>query len=196
MDRATAFIFSGENPKKKLPHEKMLKVLKVLRPGLTVHGFRSTFKDWASEQTAYANEVSEIALAHKVGDKVENAYRRTDLVREAAPADGGLGEILHGSRIVKKQDQISKAVKLLKPSDTAAVRKYVGRAITYLNAVKSENHHLEDLAAKKSRKSLEAFQKAIDRARAAFTNMPDGMRTVFDRSIEIEGINLFRSTLL
>jgi integrase len=79
MGRATAIIFSGENPKKKLPHEKMLMVLKVLRPGLTVHGFRSTFKDWASEQTAYANEVSEIALAHKVGDKVENAYRRTDL---------------------------------------------------------------------------------------------------------------------
>jgi integrase len=79
MDSNTTFIFSGENPKKKLPHEKMLKVLKALRPGLTVHGFRSTFKDWASEQTAYANEVSEMALAHTVGDKVENAYRRTDL---------------------------------------------------------------------------------------------------------------------
>jgi integrase len=78
-DRGTQFVFSGKNPKKKLPHEKMLKVLKALRPGLTVHGFRSTFKDWASEQTAYPNEVSEMALAHKVGDKVENAYRRTDL---------------------------------------------------------------------------------------------------------------------
>jgi hypothetical protein len=88
---------------------------------------------------------------------------------------------------VKKQDQISKAVKLLMPRDTAAARKYVGWAITNLNVAKSENHHLEDLAAKKSRKSLEAFQKAIDRARVAFTKMPDGMRIVFDRSIEIEG---------
>ena len=79
MDRGTAFVFSGENPTKKLPHEKMLKMLKALYPGLTVHGFRSTFKDWASEQTSYANEVSEMALAHTVGDKVENAYRRTDL---------------------------------------------------------------------------------------------------------------------
>jgi integrase len=89
MDRGTTFIFSGENPKKKLPHEKMLKSLKAIRPGFTVHGFRSTFKDWASEQTAYANEVSEIALAHTVGDKVENAYRRTDLFekRRALMAD-------------------------------------------------------------------------------------------------------------
>jgi integrase len=79
LDRGTTFVFAGQNPKKKLPHEKMLKLLKALRPGLTVHGFRSTFKDWASEQTAYANEVSEMALAHTVGDKVENAYRRTDL---------------------------------------------------------------------------------------------------------------------
>ncbi|WP_342728865.1 integrase arm-type DNA-binding domain-containing protein [Bradyrhizobium sp. B097] len=79
LSRDTKYVFSGENPKKKLPHEKMLKALKAIRPGLTVHGFRSTFKDWASEQTAYANEVSEMALAHAVGDKVENAYRRTDL---------------------------------------------------------------------------------------------------------------------
>jgi integrase len=79
LDRGTTFVFAGQNPKKKLPHENMLKLLKALRPGLTVHGFRSTFKDWASEQTAYANEVSEMALAHTVGDKVENAYRRTDL---------------------------------------------------------------------------------------------------------------------
>ncbi|MGR4929293.1 tyrosine-type recombinase/integrase [Bradyrhizobium sp. CAR08] len=79
LDATTAYIFSGENPKKKLPHEKMLKALKAIQPGLTVHGFRSTFKDWASEQTSYPNEVSEMALAHKVGGKVENAYRRTDL---------------------------------------------------------------------------------------------------------------------
>jgi integrase len=79
LSRDTKYVFSGENPKKKLPHEKMLKALKSIRPGFTVHGFRSSFKDWASEQTSYANEVSEIALAHAVGDRVENAYRRTDL---------------------------------------------------------------------------------------------------------------------
>jgi integrase len=73
------FVFSGVNPAKKLPHEKMLKAAKAVREGLTVHGFRSTFKDWASEQTAYANEVSEMALAHKIPSAVEAAYRRGDL---------------------------------------------------------------------------------------------------------------------
>lgn len=45
----------------------------------TVHGFRSTFKDWVSECTSYANHVSEAALWHVVADKVEAAYRRGDL---------------------------------------------------------------------------------------------------------------------
>jgi integrase len=46
---------------------------------LTVHGFRSTFRDWAAERTNCPNHVVEMALAHAVGDKVEQAYRRGDL---------------------------------------------------------------------------------------------------------------------
>jgi integrase len=46
----------------------------------TVHGFRSTFKDWCSEQTNYPNEMSELALAHTVSDRVEAAYRRGDML--------------------------------------------------------------------------------------------------------------------
>jgi integrase len=46
---------------------------------VTVHGFRSTFRDWAAERTNFPNEVVEMALAHAVGDKVEAAYRRGDL---------------------------------------------------------------------------------------------------------------------
>lgn len=46
----------------------------------TVHGFRSTFRDWAAEQTSHASEVAEMALAHVVSDKVEAAYRRGDLL--------------------------------------------------------------------------------------------------------------------
>ena len=45
----------------------------------TVHGFRSTFKDWAGDLTAYPNEMSEMAMAHTVDDKVEAAYRRSDM---------------------------------------------------------------------------------------------------------------------
>ena len=43
------------------------------------HGFRSTFRDWASETTNYPRDVAEMALAHTIGDKVEAAYRRGDL---------------------------------------------------------------------------------------------------------------------
>jgi integrase len=57
----------------------MLECLRGLRPGLTVHGCRSTFKDWCSETTSYPNEMSEMALAHTVSDKVEAAYRRGDM---------------------------------------------------------------------------------------------------------------------
>ncbi len=44
------------------------------------HGFRSTFRDWAAERTAYTRDVAEMALAHTIGDKVEAAYRRGDLI--------------------------------------------------------------------------------------------------------------------
>jgi integrase len=57
----------------------MLKLLKRQRPGITVHGFRSTFKDWATEQTTFRTEAIELALAHAVGSAVEAAYRRGDL---------------------------------------------------------------------------------------------------------------------
>jgi integrase len=79
LNHDTTFVFSGKNTKKGLSHEAMLKALKGIRPGITVHGFRSAFKDWASEQTAYSNEVSEMALAHKISNAVEAAYRRGDL---------------------------------------------------------------------------------------------------------------------
>jgi integrase len=46
---------------------------------ITVHGFRSTFRDWAAERTGYPNHVVEMALAHTIESKVEAAYRRGDL---------------------------------------------------------------------------------------------------------------------
>jgi integrase len=53
--------------------------LKRLRPDVTVHGFRSSFRDWASEQTSFPPEVCEQALAHTISNAVERAYRRGDL---------------------------------------------------------------------------------------------------------------------
>ena len=58
----------------------MLKTLaRMGRNEITVHGFRSTFRDWAAEQTNYPRDVAEMALAHVVGDKTEAAYRRGDM---------------------------------------------------------------------------------------------------------------------
>jgi len=52
------------------------------RGDLTVHGFRSTFRDWAAERTDFQDHVAEMALAHIVGDKVEAAYRRGELLQK------------------------------------------------------------------------------------------------------------------
>ncbi len=46
--------------------------------GVTTHGFRSTFRDWAGDETEHPREVTEAALAHAVGDETERAYRRSD----------------------------------------------------------------------------------------------------------------------
>jgi integrase len=54
------------------------------RKDVTVHGFRSTFRDWAAERTNYPNHVVEMALAHVIGNKVEAAYRRGDLFEKRA----------------------------------------------------------------------------------------------------------------
>jgi integrase len=62
-----------------LSNMAMLELIKGTRPGLTVHGFRSTFMDWAHECTNYPKAAIDIALAHKIEDKVEAAYRRGDL---------------------------------------------------------------------------------------------------------------------
>ncbi len=55
-------------------------VLKRMEVPAVPHGFRSTFKDWVSEETSYPSELSEMALAHAVADKVEAAYRRGDML--------------------------------------------------------------------------------------------------------------------
>ena len=57
----------------------LLSVLRRLEIKPTVHGFRSSFRDWAAEQTQFPREVAEQALAHTIGNKVEAAYLRSDL---------------------------------------------------------------------------------------------------------------------
>ena len=74
------FAFPGVRRNKPLSNMAMLVLLRRMkRADLTVHGFRSSFRDWASETTHFPNEVVEMALAHTIESKVEAAYRRGDL---------------------------------------------------------------------------------------------------------------------
>ncbi|WP_042299777.1 tyrosine-type recombinase/integrase [Paraburkholderia kururiensis] len=73
-------VFEGARQGYPLSNMALLQLLKRMkRDDLTTHGFRSTFRDWASECTSFANEVAEMALAHAIRDKTESAYRRGDL---------------------------------------------------------------------------------------------------------------------
>jgi integrase len=77
---ALVFPSSARGRVRQLSDAGMSAVLRRMgQNAITVHGFRSAFRDWASERTGYAREVVEMALAHTVGDKVEAAYRRGDL---------------------------------------------------------------------------------------------------------------------
>ncbi len=61
---------------------------------VTVHGFRSSFRDWAAECTAFPRELAEKSLAHSVGDETERAYQRGDLLERRRKPHGGMGCIL------------------------------------------------------------------------------------------------------
>jgi integrase len=76
LPEAEARVFPG------MGQHAILKALQRVEPGITAHGFRSTFRDWIAERTNFTSEVAEMALAHAVGDKVEAAYRRGDLFQK------------------------------------------------------------------------------------------------------------------
>lgn len=83
--RQSEYVFPGGRPKSKLSNMAMLSVLRRMgHDGITVHGFRSSFRDWAAECTSYPREVAEAALAHTIPDAVEAAYRRGDLFQKRA----------------------------------------------------------------------------------------------------------------
>ncbi|QLC72352.1 integrase arm-type DNA-binding domain-containing protein [Pseudomonas sp. LPB0260] len=88
--KSSPYLFPGARQGKHLSNMAMLMGLRRMgREDLTMHGFRSTFRDWAAEQTNYPREVCEMALAHKVADGTEAAYWRGDALekRRALMAD-------------------------------------------------------------------------------------------------------------
>jgi integrase len=81
--RSDEFVFVGGKAGQPLSNMSMLMLLRRMgRDDITIHGFRSSFRDWAAERTNFPAEVAEMALAHAVSDKVEAAYRRGDLFQK------------------------------------------------------------------------------------------------------------------
>ncbi|MEM6889856.1 MAG: integrase arm-type DNA-binding domain-containing protein [Pseudomonadota bacterium] len=74
-------VFEGQKRHRPMSNMAMLMLLRRMKlEGVTVHGFRSAFRDWAAEQPGISREVAELSLAHRVGSNVERAYARSDLL--------------------------------------------------------------------------------------------------------------------
>ncbi len=79
-EEPSPYVFPSPKVNTYLSNIAMLALLKRMkRRDITVHGFRSSFRDWAAEQTNFPREVAEAALAHAIQSRVEAAYRRSDL---------------------------------------------------------------------------------------------------------------------
>jgi integrase len=78
---ASKYVFEGQKRHQPLSNMSMLMLLRRMKvEGATVHGLRSTFRDWASEVANAPRELAEMSLSHKVGSDVERAYARSDLL--------------------------------------------------------------------------------------------------------------------
>ena len=80
--RTGEFVFPGQKKGQPLSNLSMLMLLRRMQVDVTVHGFRSAFRDWAGDKTSFPREVAEGVLAHKVGSAVEQAYRRGDALQK------------------------------------------------------------------------------------------------------------------
>jgi len=74
------YMFPGRSLEKPMSNMVFLEILRRMQTGVTAHGFRSSFRDWASETTSFPRDVVEMALAHTIANKVEAAYRRGDML--------------------------------------------------------------------------------------------------------------------
>ena len=81
LRRRDDFVFPGR-PGRSLSTMALAMTLRRLQPGVTVHGFRSSFRDWCGEETSFPRDLAESALAHAVGDATERAYRRGDALEK------------------------------------------------------------------------------------------------------------------
>jgi integrase len=107
-DDPDVFVFPGRKPGTPLSNMAFLMLMRRMGRGdLTAHGFRATFKTWASECTSFQNEIAEAALAHVIGDKVEQAYRRGDLFEKRRRLMRDWATFCTSSRVQKSQGNVT-----------------------------------------------------------------------------------------
>jgi len=82
-ERLSEYVFAGQRTNRSLSSSAMEMLLRRMKAdAYTVHGFRSAFRDWAGDETYFPRELAEAALAHRVGDSTERAYRRADAIEK------------------------------------------------------------------------------------------------------------------
>jgi integrase len=95
------FIFPGRlvnRPLSNMALEALLRRFDLKKNNVTVHGFRSSFRDYIGEETDFPRDLAEIALAHNVGDAVERAYRRGDAIEKRRKMMDAWADYLHPSQ--------------------------------------------------------------------------------------------------
>jgi integrase len=108
--RQDDFVFPGGRAGRPISNMAMTMTLRRMGRGeLTVHGFRSSFRDWAAERTTFPAEVAEMVLAHAVGDKVEAAYRRGDLFQKRQQLSDAWAKFCEAAPAVGQVEPIRKA---------------------------------------------------------------------------------------
>ena len=98
--RENEFVFPGPQ-RRMLSHNALKGLLRRMQVAVSVHGFRSSFRDWCAERTNFPSEVAEMALAHQVGTSVERAYRRSDLFEARRPLMQAWADFCAGLGVAK-----------------------------------------------------------------------------------------------
>lgn len=101
LSTGSNYVFPGRSLKKPQSNMVFLKIIQAMKAKTTAHGFRSSFRDWASEATAFPREIAEMALAHTIENKVEAAYRRGDLLEKRREMMGEWSNYVTSSNLTK-----------------------------------------------------------------------------------------------
>lgn len=103
VDRFSEWVFPGQKPRRPLSDMALAATLRRMKAdGVTAHGFRSSLRDWAGDETAFPREVAEGVLAHQIGSGTERAYRRADALEKRRQLLAAWADYLDGGSASNK----------------------------------------------------------------------------------------------